>query len=45
MQFDTYESLLQESKHNQLDQEIEKALNLEPVRIITNEAIQDVLSF
>ena len=45
MQFDTYESLLKESTHSQIDQEIEKALNLEPVRIITNEAIQDVLSF
>ena len=45
MQFDTYESLLQISNNKTLDQELENALNLEPVRIITNEAILDVLSF
>jgi len=44
MQCDNYDSLKREASTEFLSSKIEKALNFEPIRIITNEAIQDVLS-
>ena len=44
MQFDNYDSLKREANTDLLSSKVERALNLEPIRIVTNEAIQDVLS-
>jgi len=44
MQFDNFEALKQEVTEHLIESKIEEALNLEPVRIITNESIKDILS-